>query len=125
MNLTLPTPSSSRHSFGPFGHIEHIGSWLNALGTPKIRPNRLGNSTLSRIQPVGQKIARNEIVEVQQPLGITIECLAGSIWVTLDGDSRDVVLGTGQIFIVDRPQRTLIQALEAAHIRLIEPIGVQ
>lgn len=97
-----------------------IGKWWHATGAnkaPRTRP-----TTSARCSD--QKIARNEILEVKQPLGVTIECLEGSIWVTLDGDSRDVVLGAGQAFIVDRKQRTLLQALDTARVRLIEPACV-
>lgn len=62
------------------------------------------------------ELRNTQIVQVPQALGQRIECLEGSVWVTLDGDARDVVLHRGQSFLVDRPQRTLIQALEAARV---------
>ena len=69
-----------------------------------------------------QAMTKSKILEIKQALGTTIACLAGSIWVTLDNDIRDVILQAGQSFKVDTNQRGLIQALDTARIRLIEPI---
>jgi hypothetical protein len=66
-------------------------------------------------------IAKDKIMEINQALDFTIQCLAGSVWVTFDGDRRDVILCAGQDFKVDRDQRTLIQAMDAAGIVLIQP----
>lgn len=44
----------------------------------------------------------------------TIVCNEGCLWITHDGDTRDVVLDAGQSHRVDRPTRILIMALQAA-----------
>lgn len=112
MHLAIPTAlSTATHNHFSFS------AWL-LNGTAKdVDPISPSNSRLIATQ----EIARHKILEVKQPLGVTIECLEGSVWVTLDGDSRDVVLDAGQSFVVDRNQRTLLQALDAARVRLIEP----
>ena len=68
-----------------------------------------------------QAIAKNKILEIKHALGITIACLAGSIWVTLDNDMRDMILHAGHSFTVESNQRILIQALDTARINFIEP----
>lgn len=68
-----------------------------------------------------QAIAKNKILDIKHALGITIACLAGSIWVTLDNDMRDMILHAGHSFKVESNQRILIQALDTAHINLIDP----
>lgn len=112
MNPAIPTAIHSTHS---------IGKWLHAICVNAVRQTRPSTGA----QRTDQRIARNAILEVKQPLGITIECLEGSVWVTLDGDARDVVLDAGQAFTVDRQQRALLQALEAALVRVIEPTCVR
>ena len=109
MHLAIPTAHHNHFSFS---------AWFHNLTAKDLAP------TSPRItQPyAAQEIARNNILEIKQAFGVTIECLEGSVWVTLDGDSRDVVLEAGQAFVVDRNQRTLIQALDAAHVRLIDPV---
>jgi Protein of unknown function (DUF2917) len=68
-----------------------------------------------------QAIAKNKILEIKHALGITIACLAGSIWITLDNDIRDMILHAGHSFKVKSNQRVLIQALDTAHINFIDP----
>ena len=98
-----------------------LGNWLHALVAHTVAPTRPSAQT----QYFPQEIAKNDIREVKQAFGVTIECLAGSVWVTLDGDQRDVVLDAGQVFVVDRNQRTLLQALSTASVRLIKPVHAQ
>jgi hypothetical protein len=66
------------------------------------------------------EIAKYETVTVMQPQGSIIECLNGSIWVTLDFDPRDVVLEAGQSFIADSDQRLLVHALNESRVRILE-----
>lgn len=112
MNLAIPASSHRHFSFGTWWHARFPHQAVQTgLGKP--------------LQYITQEIAKNGIVEVQQPLGVTIECLEGSVWVTLDNDARDVVLEVGQTFVVDRNQRTLLLALTAARVRLMEPARLQ
>jgi quercetin dioxygenase-like cupin family protein len=112
MNFAMLTTAHGTQSFG---------TWLHAKNANTVR--NTSPATLTRIS--AQEIAKNAILEVKQPYGVTIECMEGAVWVTLDGDSRDVVLDAGQSFTVDRNQRTLLQALEAARVRFIDPTHMQ
>jgi len=56
------------------------------------------------------------------PLGQRMECVDGCVWITLDGDPRDIVLEAGQTFTADRNQRALIHALEASLLRVTRPV---
>ena len=49
--------------------------------------------------------------------------ISSSVWVTLDGDLRDLVLDAGQSCKIDSERRALIQALDPARVRLIPPSG--
>lgn len=112
MNITIPAVTHNDFS---------IGTWLYAKLT-----HDAGRTQSSISQQCAELIvARNQIREVAHPLGVTIECLEGSVWVTLDGDSRDVVLDAGQSFTVDRNQRTLLMALEDARVRRIQSVVAQ
>ena len=94
-----------------------IGRWLRTNAFSGMRQS--GQDTGTR--PGIQELATNRILEIKQASGVTIECLEGSVWVTLDGEMRDVILAAGHSFNVDRNQRTLIQALDTARVRLIHP----
>ncbi|MCZ4314474.1 DUF2917 domain-containing protein [Comamonadaceae bacterium G21597-S1] len=47
-----------------------------------------------------------------------IRCDAGSLWITLDGDPRDIVLEPGQHFVRAGCAGTLVYALEPSRLTL-------
>ena len=53
---------------------------------------------------------------LQKPAGQTIHCIAGSVWITHDGDTKDVVLEAGQSYTSARTSRLLAYGLEAARV---------
>lgn len=78
--------------------------------------SRLATST----QVVGQSfqhLDKGSIVAVERALGRSVECLRGCLWITHDGDARDIVLNHGDRYIADRDARMLIQALEPSTSR--------
>ncbi len=66
-------------------------------------------------------MARRQVVKVSGGRGHTVVCHDGSVWVTQDGDPRDVVLGAGETFTLDRDGTALVQAFEAGAISLRRP----
>jgi hypothetical protein len=50
-----------------------------------------------------------------------IECLSGALWITHDGDRRDITLSAGERHVVDRDAPLLVFALEAAVFRIVAP----
>jgi hypothetical protein len=108
MNIALPHLASI-----PFS----MASWLHAKLVMRPRNSQ---------DEVGQTCAdmhfnRAQIREVKNSLGVTLECLSGRVWITQDGDLRDVVLDPGQAFTIKSDQRTLVMALGAARVRCICP----
>jgi hypothetical protein len=59
-------------------------------------------------------LMRRQTFNLHTRKGQRIECRTGQIWVTQDGDARDVILGSDESFTLDRSGRTLISALEDA-----------
>ncbi len=53
--------------------------------------------------------------------GRTVTCVSGSIWLTMEGDTRDVVLEPGASFTVDRDGLTLLAAQEPSVVQLSAP----
>ena len=47
-------------------------------------------------------------------LDTTISCVDGDLWVTQDGDPRDVILRAGQKFLIDRASRVVVFATSDA-----------
>lgn len=50
--------------------------------------------------------------------GIVITCLTGALWITQEGDHRDVTLASGQRFALDRDGLAILYALEPASLEL-------
>jgi len=65
-------------------------------------------------------LAKGRIRRVHEPLGRRIECVTGSLWVTQDGDPRDIVLAAGESFAFDHRGDALISALDDASFVLLE-----
>ena len=69
------------------------------------------------------ELARGRLLRVEDALGATVTCQAGTVWVTQDGDPRDVLLAPGERIVLDRPGAGLLQALDAARIVVEPPHG--
>lgn len=72
----------------------------------------------SRESQAAHELPKGRTLTLRKPLGQRVECLDGCVWITLDGDPRDVVLEAGQAFTADRNQPALIHALEASLVRV-------
>jgi hypothetical protein len=51
--------------------------------------------------------------------GLTLLCLKGAIWVTQENDRRDVVLGAGESFLLDRNGLAVVYALTPASATIL------
>lgn len=65
-----------------------------------------------------QTLPERQFIGVLRPLGREVHCDSGSLWLTFDGDSRDVILVAGQAHRCDRDTRLIVQALDEARLRI-------
>jgi Protein of unknown function (DUF2917) len=56
------------------------------------------------------------VFAVPDGAGVGIECRSGSVWVTLDRDTRDIVLAPGERFESTEHRRVLVSALQPSCI---------
>ena len=63
-------------------------------------------------------LGTGEVVTLDDARGVRIQARMGVVWVTQEADSRDHVLGPGEVVVVSRDGRIVIQALEPSHIAL-------
>jgi hypothetical protein len=71
-----------------------------------------------RVSPV-QFIAKGEILRVPgDGRGFRIECRSGKVWITQEGDPRDLVLARGEAAETEGHGLVLVEALSAALIRV-------
>lgn len=66
------------------------------------------------------RIGKGRIHPVARPVGRRVECLSGVLWVTQDGDRRDIILEAGDAFDFDRPAGVLISALQDSSYLLLD-----
>ena len=66
-------------------------------------------------------LAREGLVAIRDGQGTRIVCHAGSLWITQECDVKDSVITTGESFTVRNPGLTLVTALNASELTIIEP----
>lgn len=65
------------------------------------------------ITPV-TRLQRRQTFQLRARRGERIECQSGELWVTQDGDPRDVILGPRECFTLDRAGTAVVSALKDA-----------
>ena len=50
--------------------------------------------------------------------GGSVVCVTGELWITQEGDARDIIIGAGERFEVDSRGLTLVHALQPSVVRL-------
>lgn len=66
----------------------------------------------------GLCLKRNQVVKVRGGIGHSIVCDSGTVWVTQNGDPRDIILRAGKSFTIDRNGLALVQAFEPSSISI-------
>ena len=65
-------------------------------------------------------LAQGQVRHVRADTGRRLECLGGSIWITQDGDLRDIVLRAGEGFDFDRRGDALLSAFADSRYLLLD-----
>ena len=74
-----------------------------------------------RLDHTAVHLAEGETISVIDAKGARVAVTRGRIWVTQEHDIRDVMLTTGQSFILDRDGTAVVEALLDAEIALDAP----
>ena len=59
-----------------------------------------------------------QVLTLDDVAGTRISTRTGVVWVTVEGQLHDLILGPGDSVVVGQDGRTLVQALEAAFVTL-------
>lgn len=65
-------------------------------------------------------LTKGKLRHVQGDRGRRVECLSGAIWITQDGDQRDIVLAAGEAFDFDRRGDALLSAFADSRYLLLD-----
>ena len=100
----------------PTFHLGHQFARLLALSGERhqARADATPNRVAARVS-----LECHGIHAVQGFEGGLIKCVEGCVWLTHDGDCRDVLLETGHVHVADRASRLVISALSRSTIRLV------
>jgi len=63
-------------------------------------------------------LAHNAMFSVADASGVQMTCREGCLWVTLDNDTRDIVLSVGESFLTTQHRRAIIYALGPSSLSL-------
>jgi Protein of unknown function (DUF2917) len=61
----------------------------------------------------------NQFVTVKRAQGACLQCVQGSVWVTLENDPLDFVLSPGERVCIHTPGRMVIEGLEPSEIAIV------
>lgn len=73
--------------------------------------------------PDDLQLAHQATYSLADAAGIQIACREGTLWLTLDGDPRDIVLEAGEAFSTPEHRRALVYALQPSRISLVAPVA--
>ena len=64
----------------------------------------------------GVLLAPHQYFSIQDGQGYKVMCERGTIWITQDRDTRDIVLEPGESFTLDRGGNTVVHALRESAV---------
>ena len=67
------------------------------------------------------QLEARRLFDIPDAAAVQIRCTAGSLWITLDHDPRDIILAPGETFSTGEHRRALLYALEPAAFALSAP----
>jgi hypothetical protein len=66
-------------------------------------------------------LAAGEVLSLDNVEGILIHARDGTVWITEENDLEDHIVGPGCALVIDKPGRTVVQAIAPARISIRAP----
>ena len=73
----------------------------------------------------GVLLAKDQTLSLPDAAGVRVASQSGTVWITQDGDPRDIVLAPGESVVLERSTPTIVQAFEPALITIADPKPVR
>lgn len=68
-------------------------------------------------------LSRGDLLALDDARGTTLRVSRGTVWITQEKELRDVVLGAGDTWMVERNGLTLVEAHAATSLAVVGPGG--
>lgn len=68
-------------------------------------------------------LPRGGLIRLTDATGTLVACLSGAVWITIDGDRRDIVLEAGDRFTIDRQGLAVVCAIAGPASVEVHPPG--
>ena len=91
--------------------ITILRKWLRVLN-----PRFVDHSNV--VEPVHLRMEAGQSICMDDAAGRALSCLAGSVWITHDGDPKDVIVESGESYHVAHPERMIVFALCNRAVRM-------
>jgi len=75
----------------------------------------------SRLQRAPIRLDTGAALRLHDSVGKGVSLCGGKLWITQQGDPRDIFLDAGESFVFDRPGLALVQAVATSSLVLCEP----
>ena len=79
----------------------------------ELSPASAGNTN-----PISLNLQRQALVNVPDAGDVRIACAEGAVWITLDNDTRDIVIEAGETFSTPEHRRAVIYALKPSRVNV-------
>ena len=73
----------------------------------------------------GVLLAKDQTLNLPNAAGVRVASQSGTVWITQDGDLRDIVLGAGEAFDFDRRGDALLSAFADSRYLLLDACAPQ
>ncbi|HZW13628.1 MAG TPA: DUF2917 domain-containing protein [Noviherbaspirillum sp.] len=88
-------------------------------------PDGTSSRAAMELKPKGEALLlrHNDYLHIHRAQGWTVTPLSGAVWVTQDGDVRDIVLVAGESFTLDGKGLAMLSAFGEARICITRDVG--
>ena len=77
------------------------------------------NNTSPAVSASRIAVAAGEAASIEAAAGAAIQCVAGKVWLTQEGDARDHVVPAGTTFCTDRAGRVVVSGVDGAALVVV------
>lgn len=67
------------------------------------------------------RLAGRKLLRLVDAPGSTVRAIGGAVWITQEGDRRDIVLHDGESFVLERTGAALVWPLDDASVQITRP----